>query len=318
MYAANDHKHLIFCAYAQDSKMRSGANVQKISDTQSLYLKNAIVALVSAKASNPACEVMLVTNVQVSSVYSDLLAKHSISTVIAEFDSFRFDEQYHWGLAFYKLCALKYLLDHTQYDNYLLLDLDTFTQSELDDLWREAEHNIMLYDINHRLTIPDCAAFNDEVDSFMGKSRALTNYGGEFIAGNHELLSTFIAECESVFEQMNRLNFRTAFGDEFIIRIAADRLRPCVKNAGGYIHRFWTGTFRLMSTCYHFNAVSVLHVPNEKNSGLIRVYNYISKQGKVPLSSRVHGMLHLKRASIETQVKRIAKLLIVWNEHNRT
>lgn len=73
----------------------------------------------------------------------------------------------------------------------------------------------------------------------------------------------FMSECQQVYAQMTKADFKTTHGDEFIISLAAVKFN--VKNAGAYIYRFWTGSFRLISTCYKYNPVTILHVPAEKN-----------------------------------------------------
>ena len=109
---------------------------------------------------------------------------------------------------------------------------------------------------------------------------------------------------------MIKKGFETNFGDEFIISLAADRFRENIKNADGYMGRFWTGTFRYISTCYKYDPVSVLHVPAEKNYGMIKMYNYIKKYNSLPKKQKVYKILHLRYPSICTFVKWIAKALL--------
>lgn len=50
----------------------------------------------------------------------------------------------------------------------------------------------------------------------------------------------FMSECQQVYAQMTKADFKTTHGDEFIISLAAVKFN--VKNAGAYIYRFWTGS----------------------------------------------------------------------------
>ena len=87
-----------------------------------------------------------------------------------------------------------------------------------------------------------------------------------------------------------------------VLAVNSDKL--C--NAGAYIYRFWTGSFRLISTCYKYNPVTILHVPAEKEYGMLKLYNkYISK-GKIPTKKNVYRLLHLNRRSLRTVVAQIA------------
>lgn len=295
-------KKLIFCAYAYDDTMKSGENVKEIENKQELYLKNAVVALVSAKTYNPDCEVAIVSNISIPKKYIDLLDSFNILVFYEPFNEYRFDSNFSWGLAFYKLCALKKMLSRN-YSDYLLLDTDTYTQSSLNDMWSETKDNILLYDINHRASNLDCITFNNELSSMGIKKKNITNYGGEFIAGSRELLEKFIYECDDIFKQMKKMNVITKMGDEFVIRIAADRLKLIIKNGGGYIFRFWTGSFYLVSTCYKFNQVSILHVPREKKHGMLNIFNYLNKNGKLPSNNKIYKMLSLNKPTILIRLK---------------
>lgn len=288
------NNELIFSAYAYSGSMKSSVNVSDNADKISLYLKNAFVALTSAKTNNPQCDVALITNIDIPDNYKSLYSRFDILIFKRDFNDFVFDNEYTWGLAFYKLCAIDEAIKKG-YENYLIIDSDSYVQSPLDDLWTETKDNIMLYDINHRLSVKNCTNFNSEISLYTGIQKPLTNFGGEFIAGNRELLYRFITECKSIYDDMIEKNYRTSFGDEFIISIIAEKLRPVVKNAGGYVFRFWTGNFYLSCTCYKYNPVSVFHVPAEKSKGMIRIYNYVVKHGRLPEAKKIYNILHLNK-----------------------
>ena len=296
-------KKIIFCAYAYDANMSAGVNIASKEKAKSTYLENATVALVSAKKSNCNCDVAIVTNIDIPNQYKEIYKYNDIIIYKQEFDSFSFGANYKWGLAFYKLCALKNMLNK-EYDKFLLLDTDVYVQSSLDDLWEETIHNIMLYDVNHRLTNHDCNQFNLEVKSFLGEERALTNYGGEFIAGNLQQLAYFVDECEKIYERMMAQKFETNFGDEFIIRIVADYMRANVKNSAAYVYRFWTGSFYLVSTCYSANPVSVLHVPAEKERGMLKLFKYFYKHRIFPANRRIYRILGLSHQPIRSKLQK--------------
>jgi len=300
--------NLIFEAFAYSNDMESGVNVSGVSDKISLYLKNALVSLTSAKINNPDCDIALITNIEIPDFFLKLYAKFKIMIIKNEFDDFNFGPNYSWGLAFYKLCAIKAVLKK-DYKNYLMIDTDTYIQSSLYDLWEETNYNIILYDINHRLSIKNCKKFNDEIYSFTGQRKPLTNYGGEFIAGNKENLTKFIEECKLVFDEMISRKFITSHGDEFIIRIVAEKLRAIIKNGGGYVFRFWTGDFYLSSTCYKYNAVSVLHVPDEKNKGMIKIYSYLISYGHFPAIDKIYKLLHINKKPFKYFIKKVLKHL---------
>lgn len=106
---------------------------------------------------------------------------------------------------------------------------------------------------------------------------------------------------------MRRRRFTTKFGDEFILSLAAGCLKGLVKNAGAYVGRFWTGTFRLLSTSYAYNPVTVLHVPAEKEYGMLRLFSRYVRRGHLPSRWAAWRTLHLTHRSLRTCVGQLIK-----------
>jgi len=255
-----------------------------------MYLKCCVVSLVSAKTKNSDCDVALITNIEVPEPYKTQFKSHGIMVIYKEYDSFRFGESMKWSLAFYKLCALKYAVENLDYERYLIVDSDTYFISKLNDLWVEADQNVLLFDLSHSLSIKQNKTMNNEYYSLYNEKVLLTNYGGEFICGNLELLKIFIDECYSVYLDMQEKNFITDHGDEFITGIVAYRKRTMIKNASPYIYRYWTGRFYLTSTNYIYNPVNILHVPTEKGVAFKYLYKYITRKGVLPQNKRVFSL----------------------------
>ena len=103
--------NLIAVPFAYDEKKNSGINFRNKSGGTwklNIYLKNACVALVSAKRNNPSSEVALITNIEdIPEEYTQVLRNNNVCIIKVEFDQFVFPNDYKWSLAFYKLCALK-------------------------------------------------------------------------------------------------------------------------------------------------------------------------------------------------------------------
>ena len=299
---------LILIPYANKEAYKTGVNLCS-SNRLEVYLKNCCVACMSAKQN--ACQqadVALVTNIDIPNSYKTILEGNEIKIIKADFDDFNFGGNYMWALAFYKLCALKHVLLETNYDYYAYLDSDVYVQSDFENIWKECDSHIMMYDICHGLQVEHYRHFLDEIKNFTknigGGYNDITHYGGEFFAAKKEDAVMFMSECQQVYAQMTKADFKPTHGDEFIISLAAVKFN--VKNAGAYIYRFWTGSFRLISTCYKYNPVTILHVPAEKEYGMLKLYNkYISK-GKIPTKKNVYRLLHLNRRSLRTVVAQIA------------
>lgn len=304
-----DKKNIIMVPYANDKHMRGGVNVNEEKRFE-IYMKNCCVALLSAKKYNVDSDVALVTNIDIPIEYRTILEKNNILIINVEFEAFRFLNDYKWGLAFYKLCALKYVAEKYDYEFYAYLDADVYVQSNFQFIWKECEQNILLYDINHGLQVKDYQLFLEDVNEFTKSDKIITQYGGEFFAASRDNAIKFIEECYSIYNKMLKEKYYTRFGDEFILSLAADNTRDKIKNAGAYIFRFWTGSFRLVSTSYRFNPIAVIHVPDEKNCGIIKIYKYFVKKKTLPSLNKMYCMLHLKHRKIKTFIKSILMCLL--------
>lgn len=297
-------KKIIFCAFASDSKKQTGVNMLRVKGSKNIYFKNICVALLSAKKNNLDCDVALVTNSELPDEYVDFFKKNELIIINKEFNDFVFDDKCKWGLAFYKLCALDYVTNNYDYDNIAMIDCDTFTQSSFDNIWKECEENILLYDICEGLQIPDYHRFLKDISYYFDKTNYITHYGGEFIASKRERLKNFIKDLHEIYLSFNKNNILLECGDEVLISIAAsfEKNKKIIKNAGAYIFRYWTGTFRLISTSYVKNPVTIVHLPDEKTRGLCRIYKKFKRNRNVS-NKRMHSICHLKKPSIRVWLK---------------
>lgn len=299
-------KNLICIPFAYEEGMNSGVNISE-SERKNNYLKNAFVALFSAKQYNPECDVALATNLKTEDIpgeYAELLKKQDIQVIQIPFEKFRFADNYRWSLAFYKLCVLSHIAQ-LGYQALCYMDTDVFIQGSFESIWTECEENILLYDIHHGMNTPNYLIFLKEVEKFLGIRKNITHYGGEFFAASSTNAVLFCNECDRIYREMLEKNFETTRGDEFILSIAASEMRGLVKNAGAYICRFWTSAyFRLVSTCYRYNRVSVLHMPDEKNRGMMKLYEKYCKKGILPTDKQVWKICRLTRLPIRDRLKK--------------
>lgn len=124
--------NLICIPFAYEENMNSGVNVSiKGKGKIEIYLKNACVALISAKYYNPDSDVALVTNFgrwNIPEEFLSIFDKWEIKVMEIPFDQFRFQGSYTWALAFYKLCVLK-KLSCMKYESICYMDtMSTFRE----------------------------------------------------------------------------------------------------------------------------------------------------------------------------------------------
>jgi len=295
---------LIFISYAYCPEKATGLNMQKYRDSFNLYCKNFCVGLVTLKRDNPECSVALVTNIDIPDEYAEILKQNNVLIYKEEYNSFKFPDNHKWSGAFYKLNALKAMIENYNYEYYCYMDTDVICNKSLDAVWKEADENILLYDINHGLNVRDYNLFLDEVNRFIGENTYTTHYGGEFFAANVKNAKLFIDEAQKIYNEIINRNYEFSSGDEFIISLTARSLKELIKNAGAYIFRFWTDRdFRLVSTCYKYNAVSLLHLPSEKNRGIVKIFNKYIKKNKIPSKRKIYKICHLNTIGYSAIIK---------------
>ena len=302
-------KNLICIPFAYKDGMNSGVNISGGKKLE-IYLKNASVALVSAKQFNSDCDVAFATNLkekELPNEFLKILREWDIQVLEIPYNEFEFPGDYTWSLAFYKLCVLK-RISEMKYMSVCYLDTDVYIQGNFEAIWRECEQNVMLYDINHGLNTDDYISLCDEVEEFYGNRKLITHYGGEFLAASSSNAKEFVNVCEQVYSKMLEKDFRTTKGDEFILSVAAENMKASIKNAGAYVYRFWTGaSFRLVSTCYEYNRIIVLHLPAEKEHGMLKMYDHYIRRGIVPSDKNAWRIFRLSKMPLADQGKRVLR-----------
>lgn len=303
-------KNLIFCAFAFKEGFQTSLQTQKKagSDVTKMYLKNIFVALTSAKMYNPNDDVCLVTNCDLPSEWQARMDAAHLMVKKVPFDTFEIPKEFPWALAFYKLCALKAMTEQGgEYDHILLMDADTYTTRPYDELMKEADYGVMLFPVGHSFNHSDREIIRKDFLKFFPKEASFLNivhYGGEFVAGNVAALRAYISYCQKVYDKLKdeAYQMEAHAGDETVWSIAAALYKQdsgnAIIEAGAYIYRFWTGSFYLTSTVTVSNPVCIWHIPNEKETGFVRLYNYYLKHQAFPETEKaiaVFGMGKTKR-----------------------
>ncbi len=282
--------NLVTCAFAFKEGFNTSLQLNKSAghDTTIMYLKNIFVSLVSAMKHNPDDEFMLCVNEDIPKEWEDKFTGAHIKVRKIEFDSFVLSRQFTWALGYYKLCVMKKLADEGTYDRILLLDADTFTTGSYGDLWKECDFGVLLFPVGHSFSHPDRDTIRKDFVSLYpeeSKKLAIVHYGGEFIAGNISDLKKYTTLCKQVFDRLSNAGEVIAknAGDESVWSMAAalsDGFE--VITASPYIFRFWTEDFYLVSTVTVSNPVCVWHMPQEKPTGILRIYDYYMAHGQFP------------------------------------
>lgn len=259
-----------------------------------IYLQNAVISLVSYKRKNPDSEVYFVTNFEVPDRYKAILCQERVNTCMVPYNSFLFEQNLRYSLAYYKLCAYDYVVKHFSADHYLLVDCDSYCIDSLENIWEEADQHIMALEIPYSIANREKSYVYDEYSSLYGTRTYFQYFGSEFICANKEHANLLIDECIKVFNLMIRKNVRSLSGDEFVWNCAyQNKFMGVVKNARAYVARVFTTRPYIFSS--DFNLMKVLHCPLEKESGFIMLFKHLEKTGQLFPNKKVYKIFGLKR-----------------------
>lgn len=293
-------ENLIFGAFATLEGYREGDAVNL---GRAVYDRCTVVALCSAKAQNPACTVALVTNAPPPQPYLRQLTEAGVEVWDCPFERYRVPADTNWALAYYKLCAMEWVLAHRDFAHAAMVDLDTYTQYPLEDLWREAEEAVLLYQVPHAASQGMAQAISHCYDAVCPEEppHVLTHFGGELVAGSKPRLQAFMEQCCHYFADLQAAGITPKEGDEAVWCGAAYRSQLAgqpVRAANAYIFRYWLGgRFYFVSTNYQLDPVCVLHLPGAaKDRQLKLLYRSYTKNGRFPPAPQVHRLCCLPAA----------------------
>lgn len=293
-------ENLIFGAFATLEGYREGdaANLGR-----AVYDRCTVVALCSAKARNPACTVALVTNAPPPEPYLGQLRAAGVEVWECPYETYRVPADTNWALAYYKLCAMEWVLAHRNFTRAAMLDLDTYTQYPLDDLWREANEAVLLYQTPHAASQGMAQAISRIYDEIHpeGAPHVLTHFGGELIAGSKPRLQAFMRRCHAYFDALQQAGITPREGDEAVwcgAVYGSQRAGEPVRAANAYIFRYWLGgRFYFVSTNYVLDPVCILHLPGAAKERQFKLlYRSYTRNGCFPAASKVHKLCCLPAA----------------------
>lgn len=295
--------NIILTSYAYDEKLQTSANLAK-EKSMDIYLKNSYVCLKSAKLNNPQDSIVFVTNVDIPEFYNKIFKQAGIEIITIQFNSFLMPENVKWGLAYFKLCALKYCSQYLEFENIALVDNDSLIINNFNDIWEEAKNNILLYNVFHWYSNKNEDIFRKEMSEILS-AKNVVHMGGEFICTNKRMLSDFLYECEKVWGIMESKNRYTTRGDEYILSAVANKFWERVLSANAYVQRMWTGEgYYYTSTNCYCSPVSVLHVPDEKNRGMLKLFSLYYRSNNVE-KKRIYRILRLPKVRKKSIIEKI-------------
>ncbi len=280
--------NLIYVPISHEENYKMSANITcNNKKGVEIYLKNAFIALKSVQRYNNDVDLAIVINFELSSFYKDLFENNNISIYRINFDDYKMPPDFTWSLAFFKITALKYIVNNTDYEYTLQLESDEICISNFDDMWRELDYKILMiyspFRIDHANRLKYSKLFHDFYNC-SNENQIICKTGAGFIAGKKSSLLHFVEVCDQIYKHIkeNIHIVEKTVGDELYTSLYCALHPERVGDASPYATVYWTGDFYYVSTNYKYDPVSIIHLPAEKIKGFITLFNYYLKNKKLP------------------------------------
>lgn len=312
---------LVFIPVCYKENYSMSANVKMDNyKAAELYLKNALVALKSVSNYNPNVSVAIVTNFKLWEPYASLFKSHNIDVYETQFNNYVLPPDFTWSLAFFKIAAIKYILENTDYDYILEMETDEICINNFDDMWKELDSKLLTATSSFRYNHPSRVLYSEIYRNMYPNEleRMIPKTGAGFIAANRANMAHFISYCDVVYEYLNanKENISKNLGDELYTSLYCAVYPERFISANPYVAVYWTGSFYFVSTNYKFDAIAIVHVPSEKAMGMITLFDYLLKKEKLPENEKIFQILrfppakHSFRNLLFTMHQRIKRKLL--------
>ena len=288
------NKNIIFEALAFLDNYETSPSVSSTKDQDSIkdiYIKNAIISLVSIREYNKDVDIAIVTNFKFEEKWKKILEENNIIEFNCEFNQFKMPSNIVYSLSYYKLCAFEYILRNTQYDKYCFVDCDTFGVGNFGNIWKEAESAVLL--------IPNDASVSAKVRKEINvlyekmndnNQNIITHYNSAFIAGKREELLSIIIKCDSIHKKLILIQDCLPQGGDEVVwslaladycgRLYCPRAYVLLSNIG--YREYW-----IDKSDYRDSEIVIWHLPVEKRYALIWAYNYYIKKKQLPVKEKM-------------------------------
>lgn len=270
------------------------ASVRLVEDAMDVYVKNAIVCLASAKIVNPDAVCILNCNFELSQATKKVAEYAGIEIHEVAYGQFVIREECKWAITQYKYDSMSYVLQlMKEEDCMVLLDTDAICVEGMQEIFKEAENGLILYELYHGYQQEKRKSIISNYQKLYSLENAdLVHYGGEFFAGSKRILQQFLSYCTKVISESREMKEAFLWDDEYILSIVAEHyMKSNIYPASPYICRYWTNKFYLVSTNYHYNPVCIWHLPAEKNYGMLILYEYFEKNRCFPSIEKMASIM---------------------------
>ena len=272
--------------YKASPSMKGMKNANNL---QEIYIKNAVVSLVSIKQHNPKTDVGIVVNFELEEKWRKELDSANIIIWSCEYNSFRMPKSITYSLSYYKICAFKFLVENTSYEKYCFIDCDTFSVRDYAALWEECEKAFMIVPCDDTLDHPVRSEIINIYEKVFEKQTKIIHYASGFIISNRKDILILIKKCEDIYSRLMDIKASPSGGDEVIWSLALANAQLTIHSPKAYcllsnigLKEYWVD-----KADYRDTHIVMWHLPTEKRYALIWAYDYYIRTGELPKARKM-------------------------------
>lgn len=296
--------------YEASPSMQGMGKSNKIRD---IYLKNAVVSLVSIKSHNPNTDVALVTNIHLDDVWKKHFLDNGIYVWFCEYENFSMPREIVYSLSYYKLCAFDYVLKEYSYERMCFVDCDTYGVGSFDKIWTEVDSAFLMIPNESSYDAPVRKEIIDLYRQITGENdKLISHICSSFIAATYCQIEEIMRRCQSVYDKIiNLKGIAPKGGDEIIWSLALADYQGKIYSPKGYVLLSNIGAteYWVDKSDYEEPNIIIWHLPAEKRYSLVWAYNQYKKSGILPTVSEMAKACRLRHVKCRYTVKSIKAIL---------
>jgi|GEM_PF-2395370 len=322
-------KNLIFnaLAYKDDYSSRPGLDEDFKSGIPGagvqMYLKNSFVSLKSAKLHNPNDEVALFTNFILPEAWKIQFQSNDISIIYCDYNKFLMPKETPFSLAFYKLCALDFAVNHLDYIQYCILDCDTYVNGDFENIWEDSRDTLLCKNTLNPSNHPWRKEISEIYYILYRTKKPITHLSGSVFAGSKDVLKRYLSncyECYSLFIDEYKKNdlYIPISGDELIWSMGYENCIYKMNSIEPYflnVNHGWSrkGFYGASHMRYDGQNICIWHLISEKRYSMIWLYNYYTRHHAFPDIKTIATACRIRNIHVSLTLLSLRTLLLDKN-----
>jgi hypothetical protein len=290
---------------------RKSVNVKGSNPTDS-YFRCICVFFASISRFYPDSKKILFINTKLPNVFSNVLEKYNVETIIIPKADLRFVYSRNLSNRFpgclFSLDVLAYIGknegSYSSYETIILMDNDIIFANSIDNALLLSKNKIIAYPVFYefqKVVNGKSRATLSYVNTIMGNVNPVNWYGGEIIGMNSRLCSLFTKLSDEIFDLFERQSslFGVELTEEHIYSAVLTILQEDIAFTPDLIKRIWT-SYGYNNVSTDDKKINVLHYPSEKNRLFKVLFSkiehdpfFLSKLSKLDYEKLIFSPVHV-------------------------